>query len=102
MARHKTQAYSEEFRREAVRLSDLPDKTATSVAQELGIHPNQIYNWRAQFNRLSDKQFNSLNGVDYSKDESDKIRQLKRELDTLKKENEFLKKAAAYFARQQE
>ena len=102
MARHKTQAYSEEFHREAVRLSDLPDKTATSVAQELGIHPNQIYNWRAQFNRLSDKQFNSINGVDYSKDESEKVRQLKRELDTLKKENEFLKKAAAYFAKLQE
>jgi transposase len=32
MARKKTKAYSEAFRKEAVRLADLPDRTATDVA----------------------------------------------------------------------
>eukprot|EP01155_Anaeramoeba_flamelloides_P002942 Anaeramoba_flamelloidesa1060139_9.p1 GENE.a1060139_9~~a1060139_9.p1 ORF type:complete len:104 (+),score=0.97 a1060139_9:133-444(+) len=94
MARKKYQHYTEEFRREAVRRADQPGNTAASVAKELGIHPGQIYNWRRQFTRLSEKQFNSLNGVDYSKPESDEVRQLKRERDALKKELEFLKKAA--------
>lgn len=64
MSRKKTQAYTEEFRREAVRRADQPGNTAASVARELGIHPGQIYNWRRQFTRLSDKQFNSVDGVD--------------------------------------
>ena len=94
MSRKKTQAYTEEFRREAVRRSDQPGNTAASVARELGIHPGQIYNWRRQFTRLSDKQFNSVDGVDYSKAESEAMRKLWRENDTLKKENEFLKKVS--------
>lgn len=98
----KVHAYTEEFRREAVRRSELPGNTTASVARELGITPQQIYNWRRQFHRLSDKQFNSLNGVDYSKEESAEVRRLKREVHTLKQELEFLKKAAAYFAKNQE
>jgi transposase len=42
MARKKTKAYSEAFRKQAVKLADLPDKTAADVARELGIHPCQI------------------------------------------------------------
>ena len=41
-----------------------------------------------------------MNGVDYSKVESEEIRQLRRELAKAKEENEFLKKATAYFANQ--
>ncbi len=63
MARKKTQAYTEEFRREAVKRADKEGNTAASVARELGIHPGQIYNWRRQFNRLSEKQFNTWMGL---------------------------------------
>lgn len=98
----RRQAYSEEFRREAIRRSEQPGNTAASVAKELGLHPGQIYNWRRQFTRLSDKQFNTADGVDYSKKESAEVRRLKRELNDALKENEFLKKAAAYFAKLQE
>ena len=69
------------------------------VAKELGIHPGQIYNWRRQHKRLSDKQFNSVQGVDYSMSESEEIRKLKRQVSDLKEENEFLKKATAYFSK---
>lgn len=102
MARKKTQAYTEEFRREAVKRADNEGNTAASVARELGIHPGQIYNWRRQFTRLSEKQFNTMNGVDYSKKESEEVRKLKREKAALEKELEFVKKAAAYFANHQE
>lgn len=102
MARKKTQAYSEEFRREAIRRSEQEGNTTASVAKELGISPQQIYNWRRQFTRLSDKQFNTVDGVDYSKKESEALRHLKRKNAELEKEIEFLKKAAAYFASQQE
>ena len=55
--KNKYNHYTEDFRREAVRRSEGPDTSAAEVARELGIHPGQIYNWRRQYKRLSDKQF---------------------------------------------
>ena len=102
MARKKTQAYTEEFRREAVKRSAKSGVSTATVAKELGISAQQIYNWRRQFSRLSDKQFNSVEGVDYSKKESEDLRKLKRRNAELEKELAFVKKAAAYFAKEPE
>ena len=98
MTRHKTKAYPESFRKEAVRLANLPDRTAVDVANELGIHVGQIYNWRTQFSKLSKKQFKIYEGVDHSVDESAELKRLKKENARLKEERDFLKKATAYFA----
>ena len=99
MARKKAKAYPESFRKEAVRLADMPDRTAVDVAKELGIHVGQIYNWRTQFSKLSKGQFKIHEGVDHSKDESAELRKLKRENAKLREERDFLKKATAYFAK---
>lgn len=67
MPRLKTKAYTEEFRREAVKRSEKPGVTQAQVAKELGISAQQIANWKRQFNRLSEKQFNSfVNGLLFS------------------------------------
>ncbi len=102
MARKKHQHYTEEFRKEAVKRSEEPGVTQAQVAKELGISAQQISNWKRQFTRLSDKQFNTVDGVDYSKKESEELRRLKRENKRLKEEMEFLKKVSAYFAKDQE
>ena len=99
MARKKTKAYPESFRKEAVKMADLPDRTAADVARELGIHVGQIYNWRAQFNKLSKGQFTVADGTNYSVAEKVEIRKLKKEVAQLKEERDFLKKATAYFAK---
>ncbi|MCH8542679.1 MAG: transposase [Alcanivorax sp.] len=91
--RNKYNHYTENFRRKAVRRADDPNASAAEVAKELSIHSGQIYSWRRQHKRLSDKQFNSVQGVDYSMKESEEIRKLKRQVADLKEENEFLKKA---------
>ena len=96
MARKKHQAYTEEFRREAVDRAAKEGQTTASVARDLGVSAQQIYT------RLSDKQFNTVTGVDYSKQESAELRKLKRRNAELEKELAFVKKAAAYFANQQE
>ncbi|AFU99521.1 transposase [Simiduia agarivorans] len=102
MARKKHQHYTEEFRKEAIKRSEQPGATQASVAKELGISAQQIANWKRQLTRLSDKQFNTLDGVDYSKKESEEMRELRRENKRLKEEMEFLKKVSAYFAKNQE
>jgi transposase len=102
MGRKKSQAYTEEFRREAVKRAGKPGVIQAQVAKDLGVSAQQIANWKRQFTRLSDKQFNSVGGVDYSKNESEELRKLRRENKRLQEEMTFLKKAAAYFAKNQE
>ncbi len=102
MAKKKTKAYPEAFRKQAVKLADQPDRTAADVARELGIHPGQIYNWRTQFNKLSKGQFSVADGTNYSVAEKAEIRKLKKEVAELKEERDFLKKATAYFAKHDE
>jgi len=43
-----------------------------------------------------------VDGVDYSKQESEELRRLKKENAQLRKERDFLKKATAYFAKDDE
>ena len=95
----KRKTYTEAFRREAVRLADQPGRTATDVAQELGIHVGQIYNWRTQFNKLSKHQFTVANGTNHAKAEPEEVRRLKKRIAELEQERDFLKKATAYFAK---
>ncbi len=102
MARKKTKSYPESFRKEAVKLADLPDRSAADVARELGIHVGQIYNWRTQFNKLSKAQFTVADGTNYSVAEKSEIRKLKKEVAKLKDERDFLKKATAYFAKEEQ
>ena len=97
--------YTESYRMEAVRRSEEKGVSAMEVARDLGISVNQIYNWRCQFKKLSkkqqkDKQFTTMNGVDYSVEEREELRELKRENAKLQDEVAFLKKATAYFAKQ--
>ena len=92
MGKRKVQAYTEEFRKEAVRRSEKEGVTAKQVAEELGITVQQIYNWKRQYNKLIGRQFKTVDGVDYSKKESEELRALKRENKRLKDENAFLKK----------
>ena len=86
MGRKKNQAYTEEFRREAVKRSEKPGVTQAQVAKELGVSAQQIANWKRQFTRISDKQFNTVDGVDYSKKESEELRRLRRENKRLQEE----------------
>ena len=102
MAKKKTKAYPESFRKQAVKLADQPGRTAADVARELGIHPGQIYNWRTQFNKLSKGQFSVADGTNYSVAEKAEIRKLKKRIADLEEERDFLKKATAYFAKHDE
>ena len=54
MGRKRNQAYTEEFRREAVKRASRLGVTQAQVGKELGVSAQQIANWKRQFTRLSD------------------------------------------------
>jgi len=53
MTKRGPKAYSEEFRREAVRLAEAGTKPLTQIARELGIHLETLRGWRRQARRGS-------------------------------------------------
>jgi transposase len=93
MARRKR--YSAEFKREALRRANEPGVTDVLVAEELGISARQLRRWRDAVNRDGKEAFP---GQGKSRDEE--LTRLKRKLAKVEQERDFLKEAAAYFARE--
>ena len=83
-----------EFRQRAVELARLRDKPVAEIAADLGISDSCLRNWMAQ----ADVDEGRREGL--SSRERDELVKLRREARTLKLENEILKRAAAYFARE--
>ncbi len=87
--------YSLEFKREAIRRASEESVTDATVCAELGISTRQFRRWRDELQLLGNDAFP---GQGRSRDEE--LTALKRELAKVKKERDFLKEAAAYFARE--
>jgi len=98
MTKRTYQTFSKEFKLEAVRLADASDKPITQVARELGIRVNQIHKWKQQLVTKAPDEVFPGSGRQTGKDAE--LRALQRENERLKQENDILKKAAAYFAKQ--
>jgi transposase len=87
--------YSSEFKREAILRASEEGITDAAVCAELGISTRQFRRWRDELQLLGNDAFP---GQGRSRDEE--LTALKRELAKVKKERDFLKEAAAYFARE--
>ena len=88
-------SFSPEFREEAVKMVIETSRPIARVARELGIHEGTLGNWVAAYRRDHAGEEPSL-----SVSERARLREAERENRELRMENEFLKKAAAYFARE--
>ncbi len=96
--RRPYQTYTKEFKLEALRLMAESDKPASEVAMQLGIRRNQLYKWKEQMEKKGDVA-TSQRGRPKKEDQSETAR-LKAEVKRLKEENEILKKAAVFFAKE--
>ena len=85
--------YSAEFKREAVVLASQPGVTKAQIGHELGINPNMITRWQRELSTNGSKAFL---GQGVARDEE--MAALKRENIRLKKERDFLREAATFFA----
>ena len=96
----KRQVFSREFKLEAIRLLEEGKKAGADVARELGIRRNQLYKWKEQRDKQGETVFPGSGKRTNKGSGSDEISRLKSEMARVKEENEILKKAAAFFARE--
>lgn len=87
--------HSREFKLEAVKMTQQPGRTVAEVARELDIRENDLHTWRKMVNEQGDNAFPGR-----GRKPNDEISQLKREVAKLREENEILKKAAIFFAKE--
>ena len=94
----KRRQYTKEFKLEAVQLAVESERSLAEVARDLGIAPNVLHRWKQQVDRRDAATVFPGNGK--SAGPEDETRQLRQELERVKQERDFLKKAAAFFARE--
>ena len=85
---------SPEFRRRAVELARLRDKPIAQIAKDLGIAESGLRRWMAQ----ADIDEGKREGL--SSEERKELVALRRQKRVLEMEVEILKRASAYFARE--
>lgn len=89
----KTKNYSPEFREEAAKMVVESSRAIASVARELHVSETSLGNWVRAYR---DEHAGDEPPLPVS--ERARLRELERENRELRQKNEFLSKAAAYFA----
>lgn len=88
--------YTDEFKAEAVRLIRDSAQPVTHVARDLGIADHLRYRWRAE-QQQAESQGHTRQAMHAEQEE---LARLRRENATLQQERDFLRRAAAFFARE--
>jgi transposase len=88
--------YPEEFRREAVALIRSGQRTLAEASESLGVSQQTLRNW------LKQEAVDAGREVGVSSEEREELRRLRRENRILREEREILKKAAAFFVKENE
>jgi transposase len=87
--------FTSEFKTEAVRLLEESGRPLQAIAEELGVHANQLRTWRNEHLAAG-----SAEALARQKAEAAELARLRRENKRLEQENEILRRAAAFFARE--
>ena len=85
--------YDQEFRREAVGLLARGERSLAALSKELGVSQQTLRNWR----KRAGVEAGKVEGL--TRDEREELRRVKRELRVVTEEREILKKALAFFAK---
>jgi len=90
----KRRKFSPQFKAEAVQMVIETGRPVAEVARDLGVNDGTLGNWVAAW-----RDENPEPQTDLSPVERARVKELEEENRRLRMENEFLKKAAAFFAR---
>lgn len=91
----KRRRYSPEFKQGAVEQARQPGVSCAQIARELGIKSNLLSRWKREADANGGHAFS---GTGNPRDEENA--RLKRELARVKKERDFLREAATFFAKE--
>ncbi len=91
----KRRKFSDKFKHEAVALTRQPGITISQVSRDIGVTAGLLGRWRLE---LNSEKGNVFPGSGVPRDQE--LLVLKRELARVKKERDFLRDAAAFFARE--
>ena len=92
----KNNRYDAAFKKDIAKLYIEGQRTAPSLAADLGLHVNSIYRWAEQYREDPE---NAFPGSGHMKPDEEELVKAKRRVHELEEEVEILKKAAAYFAK---
>lgn len=97
MATRQRRRFTDEFKREAVKLAEQPGRSASAIARELGIQRSVLKGWIENFaaGRYEKDAKLPLKSAQQQENE-----QLRRELAKVKMERDILKKALGFFAKE--
>lgn len=90
--RGRKSRYSDDFKAEAVRLCRVDGRSQNQIAKSLGINQTALNRWVRE---------SEVASAPVAKEVSEELRALREECRRLKLEHEILKKAAAFFAKNQ-
>jgi len=96
MEKRKRRQFTKEFKADTVRLIRESSKSIGEVCRDLGLTETSVRNWVKQAD--VDAGRGSLGAV--TSEEREELRRLRKENKVLKTEREILKKAAAFFAKE--
>ncbi len=83
-------SYTREYKQEAVRLANESGLSVARVARDLGLNKNTLYKWRQELANDTEQTFP---GKGKLKPQDEELRRLRREVQTLRQERDFLKKS---------
>lgn len=90
------QMYEREFKVEIAKQVASGNRSARSMAKEIGVHENTIYKWVKQY---TDDPEQAFPGTGHMKPEEEELHRAKRRIRELEEEVQILKKFAAYMAK---
>lgn len=96
----KRKRYTSEFKFEALRLVRESGKPVKQIAQEIGVPADLLHRWRREAEKAEEEAREVFPGNGVLTGEAAENERLRRELERVTRERDFLKKAAAYFAQQ--
>jgi transposase len=101
MKAKKRVPYSREFKLEAVRMVKAGKKPVTQIAQELGVARQLLHSWARLAERKAGQEVTDVFPGHGKRAAADaEIARLRKELAQAKEDNEILKKATAFFAKE--
>lgn len=88
--------FTDEFKREAVRLATQPGMSVTAVARRIGVERTVLRSW---VRKVEEGRYEATPGKTLKSESQAELEAVRRELARVKMERDILKKALGYFAK---